>query len=890
MLLSEKKGCLLEFIKERPFVFKSFSRVIWSVSACSVTGWVFLAGCSGALGAAAQDSAPYEVPENPSPFLPPSDVSLNARAHPSAPLPVPASPAAMAAAPAVVAPSADLPPPSGSAADVMQAPSGPASYEPQGAGVPVLGGAPPASGSPSYADGAGGFGSAAPAVNAPAPGVGQPEIIRTLSLRQLGVPAPMTLRGFSPLQGVDIPIPADEIVTRAQIVLDGAMSPSLLPEASSLTLTLNEQYVGTVLVNLKNSRFGPLVFDIDPIFFTRLNHLNFQFAGEYRRDCNDMHNGVLWARVSDLSKVIIATVKLPAVRKLSHLPAPFFDPNLHEPLKLPFVLSRSGGQRDLKAAGIVASWFGKLADFRGTAFSVSSTFPSSGNAVEIGENIPLDSTGTLPSGPTLFEVANPNDRSGTVLVVTGQNQKEVETAARVLAFSSDTLGDVPLRVVSDVTLAPRAPYDAPAFVPTDRVVKFGDLISAVDLQRQGGAPLGIGVPFRIPPDLYRWKQHAFPVKIKARTPVAAAFEHEGARLDVLVNNAYVQSFPLFSDALWKKVESGLPGHQSGLMTFNAALPPWLLFGGRNQLDLSFNVLPIDRGACRRTDDDFIAEVDSTSTFDFRDSYHYATLPDLSYFAGAAFPFSRMADYSQTAVVLPAQPDPGVNAAFLNLMGFLGASTQYPAVGIDIVSSADLGGLSSSKDIIVLSTLDQLGAAKTLLSRSAYEIGGQTIRVGQKTLLDGLWYLFQNKDDAGQNNNAQSTLNAPIINASLLIGGESPYTNHRSVVAILGDRPEVLQQMVSSLLDRQKLPAVQGDLVIKNGDTFTNYRNTHRYTVGSLPLWIRVELMLERHVVLVILASLFGSGLLAVGTAQWLRAYARRRLQRQLPGEDDPIDS
>lgn len=427
-----------------------------------MASWVFLAGCPVVYAASQQDSAPYQVPERPSPFLAPSDVSLNARARVAAPVPTAAAPTAAPVSGAAVP---DMPPPSAPASDVMQAPA-----------APVQGGVVAPAVAPVFAGSA-----QAPAVGLPEPAPASPEIIRVLSLRQLGLTAPMTLRGFSPLQGLDIPIPADEIVTRAQIVLDGAMSPSLLPEASSLTVTLNEQYVGTVLVDLKNSRFGPLVFDIDPIFFTRLNHLNFQFSGEYRRDCNDMHNGVLWARVSDLSKVIIATVKLPPVRKLSHLPEPFFDPNLREVLKIPFVLPYASGLHDLKAAGIVASWFGKLADFRGASFPVAATFPKMGNAVEVGENIPLDSNGTLPSGPTLFEVANPNDPNGTVLVVTGQNQKDVETAARVLAFSTDTLGDVPFRVVSDVTLAPRKPYDAPAFVPTDRAVRFGELMSAMDL-------------------------------------------------------------------------------------------------------------------------------------------------------------------------------------------------------------------------------------------------------------------------------------------------------------------------------------------------------------------------------------------------------------------------
>ncbi|MFT9015598.1 MAG: cellulose biosynthesis cyclic di-GMP-binding regulatory protein BcsB [Acetobacter sp.] len=881
-------------------MFKAGSRLIWSVSALSVAGWMALTNSPAAWSAGSQDSAPYEVPEHPSAPLSPSDVSLNAPAGhaptgaaaipgPSVPAtgrPATATPYGNAPLPPSGIPQpSDLPPPAIPASDTMQAPPAPAPAP----SAPVM--QPPAGYAPGYP--ATSYPNAGQAPQAPAmadTGLAQPEITRTLTLRDLGVPGPMTLRGFSPLQGLDIPIPADEVVTRAQIVLDGALSPSLLPEASSLTVTLNEQYVGTVQVDPKNSRFGPLVFDIDPIFFSRLNHLNFQFAGEYRRDCNDLHNGVLWARVSDLSKIIVTTVKLPPVRRLAHLPAPFFDKNMHDVLRVPFVFPHANGQSDLKAAGIVASWFGKLADFRGTSFPASSAFPATGNAVEIGENLPVDSNGTLPSGPTVFEAANPNDRWGTILVVTGRNQQDVEIAARVLAFSSDTLGDVPYRVVSDVTLAPRKPYDAPAFVPTDRVVRFGDLIAEPDLQRQGGAPLGIYVPFRLPPDLFRWKQHSYPVKLNVRTPAAAAFEREGARFDVLVNNAYVQSFPLFSDAVWKKVENHMPGLQTGALTFNSALPPWLLFGGRNQLDLSFNVLPIDRGACRRVNDDFIAEVDSSSTFDFRNSYHYTTLPDLSYFAGAAFPFSRMADYSQTAVVLPPQPDMGVTSAFLELMGFLGSSTQYPVTGIDLASSADLSGLAQSKDIIVLSTIDQLGTANSLLSRSAYEISGQSIRLGQKTLLDGLWYLFQDKDDAGQNNNAKPALNTPIVNASLLVGGQSPYTNHRSVVAILGDRPAQLQQMIASLRDRQFLPAVQGDLVIKNGTVLTNYRNANRYTVGSLPLWIRIEMALEHHLLFLAFAGLLGTGVLAYGTARWLRAHARHRLQRRLPGEDEPIDS
>ena len=912
------------------------SRRGWCRGACAVVAWAILVGHAKAQVASSQDSAPYEVPERPSAPLAPTDVSRNAQPVAALGAPSPVAQASYNQAPAPVAavtrpqagvvppaPPAYVPPPvsapSAVPAPMPQAglvdPAGQASAPPpppvpayapaQSAGfapapavpAPQQAAPPVAAPAPAYAaapeqpapvaDPAYPEAAALPAPLPPAPVVNpaaRHEITRTMTFRELGITTPMTLRGFSPLQGFDIPVPADEVVTRAQVVIDGALSPSLLPEASSLTLTLNEQYVGTVKVDPQNSRFGPPAFDLDPIFFTGLNRLNFHFAGEYRRDCNDLHNGVLWARVSDLSKVIITTMQLPPVRKLSRLPAPFFDPNLRHVVRVPFVFPHVNGQNSLKAGGIVASWLGRLAEARGVSFPVSNTLPMSGNAVEVGENIPVDDRGSMPAGPTVLEVANPHDNWGTILVVTGRNQREVEIAARVLVFSPDTLGDVSSRVVEDVALAPRKPYDAPAFVPTDRVVRFGEIMPATALQRQGSAPLGIDIPFSLPPDLFSWRQRTFPVKLWVRTPADAAFEHDGSRLDVSLNTSYLESFPLFENTVWKQWGLQVSGPHVGALGVRAGLPPLLLFG-QNRLSLDFNVRPIDRGACRRVDEDFVAEVDSDSSFDFRGSYHYTTLPNLTYFAGSAFPFSRMADYSETAVVMPSQPDSGVANAFLNLMGFLGASTHYPVAGIQLVSSDDVSRLTPARDIIFLSTIDQVGPARELLTGSAYEINGQRVRLGQRTMLDGIWYLFQNLGLGGEEKGATPALNAPIANAGLLIGGESPYVSHRSVVAVLGDTPQQLVQMVDSLRDKQSLPAMQGDLVIRNGARLTYYRNSRQYAVGTLPRWIRLELYLQSHLLLLCLISLAGVALMGTGAMALLKARARRRLHN-VPSSDD----
>lgn len=48
-----------------------------------------------------------------------------------------------------------------------------------------------------------------------------------------------------------------------------------------------------------------------------------------------------------------------------------------------------------------------------------------------------------------------------------------------------------------------------------------------------------------------------------------------------------------------------------------------------------------------------------STIDFSKYYHFIALPDLRVFANAGFPYSRMADLSDTLVVVPKAPTQAV---------------------------------------------------------------------------------------------------------------------------------------------------------------------------------------------------------------------------------------
>ena len=146
-----------------------------------------------------------------------------------------------------------------------------------------------------------------------------------LTLHELGLNGPMQLRGVSDLQGVLFGMRGDEVVTGAKLSVFGGASPSLISSLSQITVTLNDQVASVIALDPARQGFGPIEIDLDPLFFTEINRLNFRFAGRYAVECNDPLSGLLWATVSDLSTLTMRIEKLQQQRRPIRLPEPFFD-------------------------------------------------------------------------------------------------------------------------------------------------------------------------------------------------------------------------------------------------------------------------------------------------------------------------------------------------------------------------------------------------------------------------------------------------------------------------------------------------------------------------------------------------------------------------------------
>ena len=421
------------------------------------------------------------------------------------------------------------------------------------------------------------------------------------NLRQLGAAGPLALRGTSALQGVEFGIRSDEVVTAAQLSLSGAMSPSLIPEVSNITVRLNEQYVGTIPTSRDQQPFQ-IDMPVNPVFFQDNNRLNFFFTGRYTTECNDPLSGLLWGTVSDTSTLTLTVERLPPQRDLSRLPQPFFDSYVKDLLSLPFVLPANPSPELLKSAGIVASWFGGLASYRGANFPVVTEPPAEGNAVVVvvaHEGAAGIAGMPRVNGPTLAIVPNPNDPLGSLLVVAGRNGDEAAAAATLLALGSKTLGGA-FATVQPPQVAPREPYDAPRWIPTDRPVKLGELVDKEALRGLGYVAL-LKVPFRTAPDFYTWRDRPFELRLRYRAPPGPVIDLQPSRLDVGINGIYLDTLSLGQSPaqrgwLSRLFSMGAWSAAAAPAAATVGIPVYDVFGV-NEMQFYFDARPMHRGEC-----------------------------------------------------------------------------------------------------------------------------------------------------------------------------------------------------------------------------------------------------------------------------------------------------
>lgn len=661
----------------------------------------------------------------------------------------------------------------------------------------------------------------------------------SFTFKQLGVTQPFQLRGIDPIYSVPFSVPADEVVTAIKLKLDFSYSPSLLTNLSHLKLILNGEVAQTIPLP-KETAGASLIREvsIDPRLVSDFNRLSMQFIGHYTLDCEDPFHSSLWLNVSNLSSLQFTVAPLSVVSDLALLPVPFFDRRDDRRLERPFVFGATPSVSTLEAAGVVASWFGDLASYRGAWFPAHLNKMPMDNVVVFATNDDRPQGINIPqiNGPTIAVTAHPADSRFKVLFVLGRDAAELKTAATSLSLGKLALSG---QTVSNAKLAevkPRVPYDAPRWLPSDRPVKLGELATLEELNFKGSSPDLVRLNLTVPPDLFAWRTPGVPFDLKYRyTPRPRP---DKSNLNILVNERFVTSYPLLAypgaeapDSYLKEMITRLtPGE---LLPANAKFHiPVNQLRARSQLQFHFNFDYPKEGACRDVVlDNVRAAVDPLSEIDISRFPHYMKMPDLGAFANAGFPFTRMADLSETAVVLPDNYGAADVGAYLTLMGRMGESTGLPAYSVTVARSADVQK-HADKDILLIGGATNQSLLKAWEKYMPFSVDGETRAFTLSDVKRKLmaWYETPKSEGSPVAKLSASTLATDAV----LFGFESPLKSGRSVVALTSDRVAGQADVLNALMDVDIVSKIQGGVSVVRGKDVDAIDVSNAYYVGSLP--------------------------------------------------------
>jgi cellulose synthase operon protein B len=688
---------------------------------------------------------------------------------------------------------------------------------------------------------------------------------------------PIELHGVQSVAGLNIGTRKDEMVVGAKLHLRLTYSPSMLPDLSHLRVSLNGQALAAIALPKEAAgREIEREIELDPRYFSDYNQIRFDLIGHYSLDCEDPQHSSLWATISQQSDLTLTLRPIELRDDLALLPAPFFDQRDNRRLTLAIVLPANASRNMIRSAGLAASWFGMLADYRSARFPVSFDAPPAQHALVFATNESRPTQLALPAVqmPTVSVIDHLANRLIKMLVFQGKDEAQLQQAVEGLVLGSAVLTGTSASI-AHVSYRRRPAYDAPRWLRTDSAVKLGELLDRPDqLQASGLAPAPMRVILRLPPDLFTWNRSGVPIDLQYR--YTAPHEPDNSLLSITFNDQLLRSYRLEPQSRGDgRLAVPLPRSGASRESQSLLIPPFQL-ASNNRLQFQFAMEYHRQGLCKEVFVDNTREaIDPDSTIDISSFPHYAAMPNLSLFANAGYPFTRYADLAETAIVLPDAADRAALEQLFFVLGRMGRQTGVAAVGYQLLD-AQQAERAKNVDLLLLSgaqsnnLLSHWGRDLPLVFDAA-DRRYHELDAASNSVLDR-----PRADSAAKRQAADVVVRA---NGSLgaFMSFESPNSARRTVVALIASDRDAADSLVASLEDESKVPSIRGNLAIVRGGSVQSYQGESVYYVGSLSPWQWLTFHVSRHPLLLTLISLATAITVALLIYGWLRRRVARRL-------------
>ena len=717
----------------------------------------------------------------------------------------------------------------------------------------------------------------------------------TRTFEQLGRATDTLLLGINSSEQVEFTLRRDRIASDASLQLEYTPSPSLIPTISHIRVYLNDVLMGVLPIDKDQlGRKTTQKMALDPRLISDFNRVRLEFVGHYTDICEDPANNTLWVNISRSSSITLQEQALSLTNDLAFFPLPFFDPRNSGKLELPFVFAANPTLGEQKAAAILASYFGSQSNWRGASFPVLyDALPSVQNKEATQPSVVFATNDHRPAfmsdlekfpavtAPVVELIDHPDAPYSKILLVMGRNEEDLAVAAKALALGGNLLRGSRVTIDKVEELQPRKPYDAPAWMRTDRPVRFAELITyPQQLQVSGLQPRPITLDVNLPPDLFVWRNQGIPLRTQYRYTAPSA--NDDSRLNISLNEQFITSLPLL-----RKDTSSLEELRLAVLSNDTAnandklVVPSLKIGDRNRLRFDFNFASTVGSAQRDRCQTILpantqAIIDEDSTIDLSGYHHYISMPDLKAFARSGFPFSRMADMSESIVVVPDTTSPTQISTLLEAVAGISARSGYPAFGLRLTNDWQAASKEDA-DLLLLGQMAPDMRDNPDLSLLLQRQRDMLVQPYGNTALDA-----NNRRGPSTNerstpaNRTEVTAQAPI---AAILGMQSPHHNQRSIVALLGNDDADYNLLREAISDSGKMDALSGSVALIRSRWVYSQLVGDQYYVGNLPWFLLLWYQLSEHPVLLAVLAVISVLLTAFLLWRALSWAANRRLHK-----------
>lgn len=706
-------------------------------------------------------------------------------------------------------------------------------------------------------------------------------IASTLSFADMGAAGGLALSGQQLQNGVSFNLPGDLVITNAHISLNVQVNRSDV-SGENLQLMLNGQPLGAVPLDQLQQDKGAWHLDVPASMVASSNNLSFQL-----KTGDDIINNA-WSCQRALPADYKVTLQPESslnyeglwlnVRKtLGTFPRPFFDTRQTKDQALSIAYPENPDADVLTASAIVASQFGTLSSGNPSRFDVQYNTLPVGNGIVIGK--PGQSVGgvTIPpgNGAALQVIDNPQNPAYKLLIISGHNDAQLRQAAWRLTLpalpDSDAL-DVPA-----LKVAQRNAYDAPRWINTERPVTVRSLLA------DDGALVAHGVwhgenrlPFRTAPDLFLWDGSSVPLHLNYSFAQKNWIDDQESFLNVSLNGEFLKRLPVSKEGLIAPLLATLGlSHRQQSAVVN--IDPRAILGS-NQLGFWFGLKAQKNAPCNAMADENIqSRIDGDSTLDFSRAWHFGKLPNLAWFSGAMFPFTRHADLAHTAVLMPAHPTSDDISVLLNLMAQAGHDTGVAANYLHLFTGMPDESQLADNDVLAIGSLGNGELLNPLMQNSAFSLNENTLEVTTASVVSRVLSLLSG-DQARTDMDAAEYLSDNNQWRGLL-SMRSPWNAQRVVVVATATDSHQLALLPADMTKPAFLSTASGDFTaVSNAGDVRSWRVGEQFTSGNLPGYMKVLWFASEHILwLVVLACLIAavSGPMLFNV---LQRHAHQRLQ------------